>query len=242
MKRSFSFSRIMAAMGLFVLVAGVFAACNKKDTVETHIPAAGLMVFNLAPDKDGIGVALSGNLINNMPLGYTSYNGNYRSIYTGQRGIEVFDLRDSVFATSSFTFEDGNLYSLFLTGNDGVYKTITVKDDVDSNATSDKAYIRYINAIPDSSAPVVTVTAAGTNVSQGAASFNTVSQFTPVSPGEVKVAVSNGGNISADRSITLESGRVYTALIIGVPGATDDLKKVQIRYVQNGVIPESVEK
>lgn len=232
----------MAAMGVLVLVAGVLAACNKKDAVETHVPAAGLMVFNLAPDKDGIGVALSGNPINSMPLGYTSYNGNYRSIYTGQRGIEVFDLRDSVFATSSFTFEDGNLYSLFVTGNNGVYKTITVKDDVDSSATSDKAYIRYINAIPDSSAPVVTVTAGGTKVTEGAASFNTVSQFSPVAAGDIKIAVSNGGNISTDRTITLESGKVYTALIIGVPGATDDLKQVQIRYVQNGVIPENTEK
>lgn len=237
MKKGFSFLLISLAV-----ITVAFTACNKKDAVETHIPSSGLMVFDLAPDKDGIGVALSGNLINNMPLGYTSYNGTYRSIYTGNRDIEVFDLRDSVFAKSSFTFEDGDLYSLFVTGNNGNYKVITVKDDVDSNATADKAYIRYINAIPDSSAPDVTVTAGGSAVSKQAASFNTVSAFTPIAPGDVKIAVSNGTNVSTERTFTVESGKVYTALIIGVPGATDELKKVQIRYVQNGVIPATAEK
>jgi hypothetical protein len=241
MKRNFSFRKSLAILGL-IAVAGTFAACNKKDTVDTQIPAAGLMVLNLAPDKDGIGVALSGNVINNTPLAYTSYNGTYSNIYTGTRAIQAFDLRDSVFAESSFTFENDNYYSLFVTGNNGVYHTVTVKDDVDSNATADKAYVRFINAVPDSSAPTVTITAGGTQVSEGAAAFNTVSPFTPVTPGDVKVAVSNGGNIAAERTLTLESGKVYTALIIGVPGATDDLKKVQIRYVQNGVVPTSTEK
>jgi hypothetical protein len=232
----------MTIAGCIALMTFVFAACNKKDAVETHIPSAGLMVFDLAPDKDGIGVALSGNLINTMPLGYTSYSGTYRNIYTGNREIEVFDLRDSVFAKSSFNFEDGNLYSLFVTGNNGNYKAITVKDDVDSSATADKAYVRYINAIPDSSAPNVTITAGGSTVSEGMASFNTVSPFTAVTPGDIKIAVSNGGNIATDRTVTVESGKVYTALVIGVPGATDDLRKVQIRYVQNGVIPSTTKK
>jgi len=239
-KAFFSFRKTIPVIGA-VLLTVVLVACNKKDAVTTRIPAAGLMVFNLAPDKDGIGVALSGNILNNTPLSYTSFNGNYQNIYTGTRNIESFDLTDSVFASSTFTFEDNNLYSLFVTGNNGVYKNITVKDDVDSNATADKAYIRYINAIPDSSAPVVRITAGGTEVAGAASSFSSVSNFIPVAGGDVKIAVTNGSTISADRSVSLENGKVYTALLIGVPGATDEARKVQIRYILNGSVPaESV--
>src|SRR5687767_14538348 len=239
-KAFFSFRKTIPVIGA-VLLTVVLVACNKKDAVTTRIPAAGLMVFNLAPDKDGIGVALSGNILNNTPLTYTSFNGNYQNIYTGTRNIESFDLTDSVFASSTFTFEDNNLYSLFVTGNNGVYKNITVKDDVDSNATADKAYIRYINAIPDSSAPVVRITAGGTEVAGAASSFSSVSNFIPVAGGDVKIAVTNGSTISADRSVSLENGKVYTALLIGVPGATDETRKVQIRYILNGSVPaESV--
>ena len=236
-KAVFSFRRTMLMIAAFLIVAGLLGACNKNDAVSTRIPASGLMVLNLAADKDGIGVALSGNVVNSSPLAYTGFNGKYQNIYTGTREIESFDLRDSVFSKSTFTFEDSNYYSLFVTGNDGVYTNITVKDDIDSNATADKAYIRYINAIPDSSAPVVKVTSGGTDVASAPAAFNTVSNFIPVNAGDVNISVANGTTISTDRTFTVENGKIYTALVIGVPGETDDVKKIQIRYVLNGAIP-----
>lgn len=237
-KTFFSFRSSIPVVIAAVFAVGLLSACNKKDAVATHIPSAGIMVFNLAPDKDGIGVTLSGNLLNSTPLGYTDFNGTYQSIYTGTRDIQSFDLRDSVLASSSFTFDDNNFYSVFVTGDKGAYRNIAVKDDIDSNATADKAYIRYINAIPDSSAaPVVSITSGGTNVSQVSAPFNTVSNFIPVNGGDVTIAASNGSNISTDRTLTLENGKVYTVLIVGVPGETDNERKIQIRYVVNGSVP-----
>jgi hypothetical protein len=240
-KMFFSFRKSIAIAGAVILAMGVLSACTKKDAVATRIPSSGLIVFNLAPDKDGIGVALSGNLLNSTPLGYTDFNGMYQNIYTGTRDIQSFDLKDSVFASSTFTFEDNNYYSLFVTGNNGVYQNITVKDDIDSNATADKAYIRYVNAIPDSSAPVVSITAGNTNVFEAPATFNTVSNFIPVSAGDVKIAASNGSNISTDRTLTVENGKVYTILIVGVPGEAGE-KKIQIRYVINGLVPAAIDK
>lgn len=233
-KAFFSFRRSVWIIGAVVLAAGLLSACNKNDAVATDIPASGIMVFNLVPDKDGIGVTLSGNLLNSTPLRYTDFNGIYQNIYTGTRDIQAFDLRDSVFASSTFTFEDDNYYSLFVTGNNGAYQTITVKDVIDSNATADKAYIRYINAIPDSSAPVVSITSGDTSVSEAQAAFNSVSDFISVNAGDVKIAASNGSNITTARTFAVENGKVYTMLLVGVPGETDDDKKVQIRYVVNG--------
>ena len=238
MKNHISFRRIMASAGAVLLVTAILSACKKNDAVNTRIPAAGLMVFNLAPDKEAVGVALSGNLLSNQPLAYTSFNGTYQNIYTGSREVAAYDFfRDSVFSNSTFNFEDKNYYSLFVTGNNGVYKNITVKDDVDSSASADKAWIRYINAIPDSSAPVVTITFGGIKVSDAPASFTSVIPFTAVDGGDVNIAVNNGNTISADRTLTLEKGKVYTALLIGLPAQSDSTKKIQIRYIQNGSVP-----
>jgi hypothetical protein len=237
MKKTFFSFRSSVPVIAAVFAASVLGACNKKDAVATHIPAAGIMVFNLAPDKDGIGVTLSGNLLNSTPLGYTDFNGTYQSIYTGTRDIRSFDLRDSVLATSDFTFDDNSYYSVFVTGSNGSYQNIAVKDDIDSNATADKAYVRYINAIPDSTAPVVSITSGETSVSQTSAPFNTVSSFIPVDAGDITITASNGSDISTDRTLALENGKVYTVLIVGVPGETDNERKVQIRYVVNGSVP-----
>ena len=237
-----NFSRISSVLGIAILTMGLLSACNKKDSVDTQIPAAGLMVFNLAPDQEAIGIALSGNNLTNSPLSYTGFNGIYQNIYTGTREIEAFNLSDSTFSKSSFTFENNIYYSLFVTGNNGVYKNVVVKDEIDSTATPDKAYIRFINAIPDSSAPVVNITAGGTKVVDAPASYTSVSEFTAVNGGEVSIAVSNGNTISANRTITLENGKIYTALLVGVPGETDDEKRVQIRFVQNGNVPAAAGK
>ena len=98
------------------------------------------------------------------------------------------------------------------------------------------AYVRYINAIPDSSYPIVTVTQGGNNVVNENAAFSTVSRFTAVNPGEVAITVTNNNNIQANRNITLEQRKVYTALLIGVPGSTDTAKAVQIKYIVNGTL------
>lgn len=241
-KISFSFRRIMTGAAALLLMGTLLSACNKNDAVNTPIPAAGLMVFNLAPDKEAISVALSGNVLNNSPLGYTSFNSTYQNIYTGTREIKAFDFRDSVFTISTFNFEDKNFYSLFVTGNNGVYRNIVVEDDIDSTASAEKAYIRYINAIPDSSSPVVTITSGGTKVSDVPASFTSVTPFIAVNGGDVNISLTNGNTISADRTFTLENGNVYTALLIGVPGESDTDKKVQIRYILNGSVPAATEK
>lgn len=239
MKRAnFSIRKLLAVAAGALLVTAFLAACNKDlDNGNPTIPSTGLMVFNLAVDREPIGVALSGNAITNAPLAFTAYNGGYQSIYTGSRDIEAYDFQnDSVFAKSSFDFQDSTVYSVFVIGNNGSYRNVTVKDDVDSNAAADKAYIRYVNAIPDSSAPQVSIQAGGSEVAGSAATFGQVSEFLPVAAGDVTIGVSNGGNISASRTISVQNGRAYTALLVGAPGATDTTKKVQIRYIENGTV------
>lgn len=240
----FSIRRNFVAASAILLSFVIFTACKKDIGNNNQIPVSKILAFNLTPDKSAVGIALSGNLLTNSALAYTNYTGGYLNIYPGDRSVESFDfMKDSAMASSNFNFEPNKYYSLFVTGNNNNYKNVIVKDDIDSlSSTSGKAYVRYMNAIPDSSAPTVTISANGSNIVNSAAAFSTASPFTGVNPGDINIAIANGASISANRTIKVESGRVYTVLLVGVPSATDSAKTVQIKYIQNGILTDEDQK
>jgi hypothetical protein len=236
-KGFFSIRRALIAASVIITMGAVFSACRKDSDSNNEIPVSGLMAFNLAPDQSALGVALSGNLLTNSPLSYTNYTGGYRNIFPGERVVQSYDYqKDTTLVTATHNFTTQKYYSLFVVGNNGAYKNVIVQDEIDS-LPSTQAYVRYINAIPDSSnAPTVTIKANGANVVNAPAAFSTVSAFTPVNGGNIDIAIANGGNVSANRTIAVENGKIYTVLFVGLPAATDTAKAVQIKYILNGTI------
>ena len=239
MKNFFSSIRMrLVPVSCVVLVIVLLAACSKFDNDDNNnnSSAAGLMSFNLAPDQSAVGVALSGSNLTNAPLGYTNYSGTYQPIYPGNRAVESYNYNsDSSIATLNYNFETNKYYSLFVAGANGVYTNIVTRDNFDSlSSGSGKTYVRYINAIPDSTKLTVSITANGNDVINAPAGFSAVSDFVAADPGQVTITVKNGGTIDANRAISLEQGKVYTVLLTGLPGATDTTKAVQIKYILNG--------
>jgi hypothetical protein len=239
MKKSIylNYRRLLFA-GSLVAAALLISACTKNDDNNTTIPTAHLMAFNLASDKAaGIDIRLSGNSITNFPLTYTSYTGVYLNIYTGQRQVQTYDAATNMSMTSStFTFNDSSYYSLFVVGANNTYSNIIVRDNFDSLSNAGgQAYIRYINAIPDSSQSTVTVAIGGSNIINMPAGYSYISGFTAATPGSAIITVSNGGTIQVNRTITLEQNKVYTVLLTGMPGGTGD-QAVQIKYIENGTL------
>jgi hypothetical protein len=241
MKKSFRFS-LMTVSGLLA-VAVLFTACSKfDDDNNSNNPAAALMSFNLAPDQPSVAITLSGNSISNQPLAYTNYSGTYQLVYPGNRRVESFYApSDSSLDAVDYTFVTDKYYSLFVTGANGNYSNVITNDNFDSlKATTGKAFVRYINAIPDSTKPVVTIAAGNTNVINDNASFNNISEFKAIDAGNVTINVNNGTTINnVNRTIALEQNKVYTVLLVGIPGATDAAKAVQIKYITNGNITNS---
>lgn len=240
MKSFFSSMRmaLVPASGLLA-VAILFSACSKFDDDDNaNTPVAGLMSFNLAPDQAAVGIALGGNNLTNSPLAYTNYSGTYQLVFPGNREVESYDhVKDSTISTIEYNFIADKYYSLFVVGANGEYKNVIANDNYDSlTSTAGKAYVRYINAIPDSSKPAVTFTANGSSVINDNASFTDVSDFKEVNTGDIEVKVSNSSTINATRTITLEQGKVYTVLLTGIPGQTDATKAVQIKYITNGSV------
>jgi hypothetical protein len=222
--------------GLFLIIF-LFSAC-KKDVDRVQQPAAGLMAFNLAPDKAAVGVALSGNNFTNTPLAYTNYTGGYRGVFVGNRSVESYDYSSgTTLATTQQLFKDSAYYSLFVLGTEGHYSNLIVQDHIDTlSSANGEAYVRYVNAIPDSTKPLVTISSGGTNVVNDNAAYATVSDFTGITPGDISITVNNESTFNVNRTISVEGGKIYTILLTGIPEQTDTTKAVQIKFITNGTI------
>lgn len=232
---------------LAVAAAGVlFTSCLKnKDGDSSNIPAAGLMAFNLAPDQQSVVITLDGNVLTQSPLAYTNYTGVYQPVYVGSRTINAYNYQgNNPLATATAAFDQDKYYSVFVVGKDSSYKNVVAVDNFDSlSATAGNAYVRYINAITDSvNIPAVTITAGSNNVVNENAPYAAVSEFKAVAPGSINIAVKNNNGVDASRSITVETNKVYTILLTGKPGATDETTKVQVKFVQNGTITDDSSK
>ena len=230
---------ILIPVGAFLLMIISFSACKKTVNSNTHIPAAGLMAFNLAPDSTSVGFSVGGNKLTTTPLAFTEYTGTYLGVSPGTQDISAFDYPNAAqLATASQLFSDSAYYSAFLVGTAGNYKNIIVKDSFDSlTSTSGQAYVRYVNAIPDSALlPTVTIASNGTNVFDTTSAFSAVSNFKGITPGDITVNVNAETSVNASRTIPVEQGKIYTILLVGSPTATDSSKAVQIKFIQNGQV------
>jgi len=230
-KKSFLFKTLsMCAIASVV----VFTACKKStvDNNNNNIQSAGLMAFNLAPDKT-VAITIGGNGLAGSPLAFNSYTGTYLPIYPGNRTVESFDYATSTsLASASDSFRVDKYYSVFVVGTAGSYQNVIVNDNFDSlSSSSGQAYIRYINAINGTGNAAVTIS--GSSVNNSNAAFGSVSDFVAVTPGSTTITVNNGTTVNVNRTITTEAKNVYTVLLSS--GATSS-DPAQIKYITNGTL------
>jgi hypothetical protein len=231
--------RIMSYTAALLLMVVAFSACKKDNNTNVRKQSAGLMAFNLVPDKDAINFVLSGNRLTNTPLNYNGFTGGYLPVGVGSSELKSIDpSNDSLLATGSANFADSMYYSVFTVGRNGNYHNIFVNDSLNSLAVSPgQAYVRFINAIPDSAyMPRVTISSGDSSIVNTTASFGTVSPFTKIRAGSIDVKVSNGDSIAATRTIAVDESKVYTVMLTGIPGATDTTKSIQVKYINNGTV------
>lgn len=223
---------------IYALAATVFllSACKKEMPVN-NTPISGLMAINLIPDQPTVDFILSGNYLTNSPLSYTNYTGTYLSVYSGNRTVALgLSNTDTTISRIDFVFEPSRFYSVIAMGANGSYRNLVLNDNIDSLATgSGLAFVRYVNAVPDSSKADISIAQNGNNVLNANASFATASDFKSVSPGDITVTAS-GENYSVNRTISVEKDKVYTVMLAGIPEATDTAKAVQIKYIVNGTV------
>ena len=212
----------------------LFSACKKSNVDNNNDQQlAGLMAFNLVPDKT-VSVAIGGNVLPGSPLAFNSYTGVYLPVYPGTRTVESFDFATNTsLASASDSFEVKKYYSVFVIGTTGNYRNILVNDNIDSLSSSGQAYIRYINAINGSAKAAVTISGSSANNSNIA--FGSVSDFIAVTPGSTVITVTDGSAVNVNRTINTEGKKVYTVLLSS--GATTS-DPAQIKYITNGTLTD----
>jgi hypothetical protein len=235
MKTLLSLRKSLYLLGVCAFTMGLFSCSHDENQVEPTV--SGFMAFNLSPDQAVVGISLSGNTLN-TPLPYTNYTGGYLRIFPGQRSTESFDINSgNTLASTTYTYTPGKYYSLFVTGLNGTYTNVIVDDGLDTlSASSGKSYIRYINAIIDSSLSQVIINDGEGDVVSEQAGLNSVSSFVPVNTGSVTISIDNGDKISATRNISLEESKAYTVLFLGNPAGMTPADSIQIRYIENGTL------
>ena len=240
MKKLMSLFRknLLPITGVF-LVAILFGACKKSDVNNVRTPAAGLMAFNLIPNSGGIGVAIGNNNLTPQALYFNNFTGTYKAVYTGERTLESYSFGSgSTLAKTPHNFKDSSYYTVFVMGVNDDYSNVFVEDKLEVLPQDDKTktYVRFVNAIPDSSASKVTISAGGEDVFNNISSFKEVSEFKEVASGDVVVKIDNESTIDKSRTISLEKGKIYTVLLTGMPGSANSDFNVDIKFITNAVL------
>lgn len=228
--------RITSALKGCVTVSTVVAAlltlssCSKSNDSEST-PVAGVMVYNLAPDQDAVGLSFSGNSLN-ASIPYSQYIAGYSAVYAGQQNISAVNTNNgTALAQTAATFEAGKYYSLMVTGANGNYRNIIVNDKLESlSSVNSAAFVRFVNAIPDSIKPTITITSQNSEAETiSDFGFGSVSEFREASATDsVTITISNGSTIQASRKVGFQPKYVYTVGLIGDPANTTTGKQVAI--------------
>lgn len=220
----------------FAATLFLLSACKKEMPVN-NTPISGLMAINSIPDQPAVDFIMSGNYLTNSPLPYTNYSGSYLSVYSGSRTLALgLANTDTTLSRTDFVFEPSKFYSVIAMGANGNYRNLVLNDNIDSLATgSGLAFVRYLNAVPDSSKADISIAQNGNDVLNANASFATASDFKSVTPGDLTVTAT-GENYSVNRTISVEKDKVYTIMLMGIPQATDTAKAVKIKYILNGTV------
>ncbi|MFN4313716.1 MAG: DUF4397 domain-containing protein [Chitinophagaceae bacterium] len=218
----------------------LFSSCNKfDDDGGDNNNIAGLMAFNLSIDQSPVNFVLNGSIISNVPLGYDNYTGSYIAVFAGDRQLATYNTISSSPLVSADVRLDTNLYySVFFAGANNNYRNIVVHDNYNGlSASTGMAYIRYVQAIPDSAAQQVKVSVDGTPYVNDFAIYGRVSNFLPVSPGSLTIEV-NSATIDTSRTFPVQAKKVYTLLVVGKPGATNPERVPQVKFIENGTLPD----
>jgi hypothetical protein len=230
MKKLFE-HRLLPLCVIFISLTVVLSACSKDNDDPIDTDVAGLMAFNLVPDRPGVLLDISGSSLTPNPMDFAAYTGGYLSIFPGVRRITSTDAPGmQILDTTTYLFEPDKYYTVFVTGAEDDYENIIVNDDYEPlNPQTGRAFFRYVNAVPGGGQ----LSIEGENLP---ASYREVSDFQMISAGNYNVTFTMDGADPVSRNIDFKENIAYTILIAGIPNHPDVDRALQIRYVENGVI------
>lgn len=208
---------------LTLLSIGVFTmqSCSKDDTPVQQYGF--LSITNTVPTSATFNIYVDQKIINSQAVAYLGTSG-YMRLIPGSHSIK-FTTASSTdkLIEKSIPTEANSVTSLFLIDRGANMDYLTIKDEL-GNATSSKAFVRFINLSPNSTPLDLAVSKDGAVLISDKA-YKASSAFIEV---EAKTYVfhikdkATGTTFKADlESIELKAGRSYTVIATGLQPATD---------------------
>lgn len=210
------------------------ASCEKRDDdVVEPVSIAYVSVYHASPDAPPVDILMENRQINFYPLQYSRYTG-YLNFFSGERNMRVTPSdAANVILDTTFTFVEGEAYSLFYVNQLANFQALLVEDELVLPEAGNAA-VRFVHLSPDAQAfdLIRTIEDNGGNTSAIAENheYLEASDFTIVESGlqsfEVRTAGSENVLLSIP-DVNLLSGRVYTIVTRGFqtppPGNTNNL-------------------
>jgi len=164
---------------VFLISTIILSSCGKTETTDMTISY--LRVINASPSLATYNVYLNGSIINAAALpflgsiAYTSRAaGTYGLKFTSGSSVESLYSKD-------ITLGAGASYSYYLVNKPGQLDGFMISEDLTVGST-DKAYVRFINLVPD--APALDLVKTGTTTSYGTnKAYKTASGFVEIAAG-----------------------------------------------------------
>lgn len=206
----------LISMICFVALVVVLSSCLDDDDNGgmQPIPVAYVSIYHASPDAPGMDVYVDERAVNRLE--FTDYTG-YLNFYTGDRRFKInpFNATNALVDTT-FKFEDGGFYSLFIVNNLEKIEALTVRDTA-STPESGKAKIRFINLSPDASALDV-IFKDTTDPLFAEQAFKDPSDFIEVEAAKASLVLKASGSTEELVDLTdvdFRSGRFYTIIARG---------------------------
>ena len=223
----------IVAMLSFAFMIFVLAACDDDDD-NTPIPVTEVAYVSLyqgVPDAPAIDIVVD-NRTAFYDFDYTEFTG-YLNFYTGDRNLKFTPYNASNTLTdTTVTFEDGELYSVFLTGTKDNYETLITNDNI-PEADNSNAVIRIVHLSPD--APAISLTKEDESAPLFEnVSYKSASDFIEVPAGSTSFDIMASGETTPLASVSdfnFLAGRVYTLVVRGYKDTSESNNGLSVQVI-----------
>lgn len=206
-------------------------SCVKEEATTA---TAYLSVVNVSPTLGTYNFYLDGTKLNTaaVPFGGTTAYVNY-TVGTHIAKFTTESASESLL-TKTISLDGGGVYSLYLIERPAQLDALLLPD-VMTVASTDQAFIRFVNLSPDAPALDLKISGATDKLVSGK-SYKAASDFQAISPNTYAFDIkeSSTGNVKTTLSaVTLTAGKYYTVISRGVLNVGDSDQPFSAQLITN---------
>lgn len=215
--------KTLYALFAFAVIT-LFSACGSSNNEVTNYGS--LSIYNASPSYATYDVYINNSKFNSGALPFAG-GLKYKQLIEGsyEAKFTVASWPDVVYTKSGIAIGSNSFSTLYLTGTSDNFDGLLVADDF-SNASTEKAYVRFINLSPDAPALDLRIKDETSNLVSNKP-YKGHSGFIAVDAGakvfEIKETSSSTVKTTVDK--TLVKGNFYTIMAAGKVTPASDLEK-----------------